>query len=140
MDNKLDKEEEILEQAQNENDKLVEKSLYYKLKRWEKNLLKIFEYIYLNFKYIKDHKEVIKKQNENLNKEIKKEMDTFEKEKQEILQHKNESIKQIETKKQNLIIENDKKYKNIISYLDSIKNDKNKLIEFLNNNDMLKEL
>ena len=140
MENKLDKEEEILEQAQNEYDKLVEKSIYYKLKRWEKNLLKKLRYIYLSLKYIKDHKEEIKKQNENLNKEIKKEMDTFEKEKQEILQHKNESIKQIETKKQNLIIENDKKYKNIISYLDSIKNDKNKLIEFLNNKDMLREL
>ena len=73
-------------------------------------------------------------------KHIKKEMDTFEKEKQEILQHKNESIKQIEAKKQNLIIENDKKYKNILSYLDSIKDDKNKLIEFLNNKDILKSL
>ena len=89
-------------------------------------------------KYIKEHKIEIKKQNENLNKEIKKEMDTFEKGKQEILQHKNESIKTIETKKQILIIENDKKYKNILSYLDLIKNDKNKMIEFLSNKDKLK--
>ena len=89
-------------------------------------------------KYIKEHKIEIKKQNENLNKEIKKEMDIFEKEKQEILQHKNESIKWIETKKQILIIENDKKYKNILSYLAPIKNDKNKLIEFLSNKDKLK--
>jgi uncharacterized protein (DUF3084 family) len=140
MENKLDKEEEILDQAENEYDKIVVKSIYYKLKRWEKNLLKKLRYIYLNLKFIKEHKEEIKKQNENLNKEIKKEMDTFEKEKQEILQHKNESIKQIEAKKQNLIIENDKKYKNILSYLDSIKDDKNKLIEFLNNKDILKSL
>lgn len=140
MENKLDKEEEILDQAENEYDKIVVKSIYYKLKRWEKNLLKKLRYVCLNLKFIKEHKEEIKKQNENLNKEIKKEMDTFEKEKQEILQHKNESIKQIEAKKQNLIIENDKKYKNILSYLDSIKDDKNKLIEFLNNKDILKSL
>ena len=95
MENKLDKEEEILDQAENEYDKIVVKSIYYKLKRWEKNLLKKLRYVCLNLKFIKEHKEEIKKQNENLNKEIKKEMDTFEKEKQEILQHKNESIKQI---------------------------------------------
>lgn len=36
MENKLDKEEEILDQAENEYDKIVVKSIYYKLKRWKK--------------------------------------------------------------------------------------------------------
>lgn len=133
MENKSNNEEEDLEQVENEYEELSKKSIYYKLKRWEKNLMKKLRAFILNLKYIKAHKEEIKKQNEKLNQEIKKEMDSFEKEKQEIIKQKNESIKQIETKKQNLIKENDNKYKEILSYLDSIKNDRNKLIEFFKN-------
>ena len=137
MESNISKEEEKYEQIKEEYDKLVEKSLYYKLKRWEKNLMKKLRSFYLSLKYIKEYREEIKRQNEKLNEDIKKEMDSFEKEKEEIINRKNESIKQIEIKKQNLITENDTKYKKIITYLEEIKNDKNKLIEFLSDNKVL---
>lgn len=137
MESNISKEEEKYEQIKEEYDKLVEKSLYYKLKRWEKNLMKKLRSFYLSLKYIKEYREEIKRQNEKLNEDIKKEMDSFEKEKEEIINRKNESIKQIEIKKQNLITENDTKYKKIITYLEAIKNDKNKLIEFLSDNKVL---
>jgi hypothetical protein len=137
MESNISKEEEKYEQIKEEYDRMVEKSLYYKLKRWEKNLMKKLRSFYLSLKYIKEYREEIKRQNEKLNEDIKKEMDSFEKEKEEIINRKNESIKQIEIKKQNLITENDTKYKKIITYLEEIKNDKNKLIEFLSDNKVL---
>lgn len=137
MESNISKEEEKYEQIKEEYDRMVEKSLYYKLKRWEKNLMKKLRSFYLSLKYIKEYREEIKRQNERLNEDIKKEMDSFEKEKEEIINRKNESIKQIEIKKQNLITENDTKYKKIITYLEEIKNDKNKLIEFLSDNKVL---
>ena len=137
MESNISKEEEKYEQIKEEYDRMVEKSLYYKLKRWEKNLMKKLRSFYLSLKYIKEYREEIKRQNEKHNEDIKKEMDSFEKEKEEIINRKNESIKQIEIKKQNLITENDTKYKKIITYLEEIKNDKNKLIEFLSYNKVL---
>jgi hypothetical protein len=137
MESNISKEEEKYEQIKEEYDRMVEKSLYYKLKRWEKNLMKKLRSFYLSLKYIKEYREEIKRQNEKHNEDIKKEMDSFEKEKEEIINRKNESIKQIEIKKQNLITENDTKYKKIITYLEEIKNDKNKLIEFLSDNKVL---
>jgi hypothetical protein len=137
MESNISKEEEKYEQIKEEYDRMLEKSLYCKLKRWEKNLMKKLRSFYLSLKYIKEYREEIKRQNEKLNEDIKKEMDSFEKEKEEIINRKNESIKQIEIKKQNLITENDTKYKKIITYLEEIKNDKNKLIEFLSDNKVL---
>ena len=137
MESNISKEEEKYEQIKEEYDRMVEKSLYYKLKRWEKNLMKKLRSFCLSLKYIKEYREEIKRQNEKHNEDIKKEMDSFEKEKEEIINRKNESIKQIEIKKQNLITENDTKYKKIITYLEEIKNDKNKLIEFLSYNKVL---
>lgn len=130
-------EEEKFNNAKTQYENLKEKSILYKLKRWEKNLMKELKLLYLSFGYIKEYKEKIKKQNEILQKEIQKENDNFEKEKQQIIEKKNESIKKIEIQKENTIKENDKKYREIISYLNSIKDDKNKLIEFLKNNNNL---
>ena len=130
-------EEEKSNNAKTQYEKLKEKSKLYKLKRWEKNIMKELKLLYLSFGFIKEYKEKIKKQNEILKEKIQKENDNFEKEKQQIIEKKNESIKKIEIQKENTIKENDKKYREIISYLNSIKNDKNKLIEFLKNNNNL---
>ena len=85
-----------------------------------------------HFKLFKEHKDEIKKQNDELNENIKKEMEILESEKKLIEREKEESIKKLENEKQNAIKANDEKYDEILSYLNSIKNDKDKLIEFLN--------
>ena len=115
-----------------EYNKLKEKSLLYKLKRWEKIMMQKLGDIISHFKLFKEHKDEIKKQNDELNENIKKEMEILESEKKLIEREKEESIKKLENEKQNAIKANDKKYDEILSYLNSIKNDKDKLIEFLN--------
>ena len=115
-----------------EYNKLKEKSLLYKLKRWEKIMMQKLGDIISHFKLFKEHKDEIKKQNDELNENIKKEMEILESEKKLIEREKEESIKKLENEKQNAIKANDEKYDEILSYLNSIKNDKDKLIEFLN--------
>lgn len=113
---------------------LEEKSELYKLKRYEKNCIKK----YRNILFYNDKKELIveqmKQNQKKFEKKLKEENEIFIKEKEIILKEKKETIKLIENKKINTIQENNKKYKNIISYLDSIKNDRKKLIEFFQNN------
>ena len=125
------KDEYDVDSIQSEYNRLHEKSLLYKLKRWEKKLMKKLKKLYLNITFIFEQKKEIKRQNQILNEEIKKEMDNLEIEKKEIIQEKEESIKKLEIEKTKLIKEDDKKFTEILSYLDSIKNDRNKLIEFL---------
>ena len=114
--------------------KLEEKSKLYKLKRFEKNNIKK----YRNILFSNDKKELIfeqiKQNQKKFEKELKEENEIFIKEKKNILKEKKETIKLIENKKINTIQEINKKYKNILSYLDSIKDDKKKLIEFFKNN------
>ena len=121
------KDEYDVDSIQSEYNRLHEKSLLYKLKRWEKKLMKKLKKLYLNITFIFEQKKEIKRQNQILNEEIKKEMDNLEIEKKEIIQEKEES----EIEKAKLIKEDDKKFTEILSYIESIKNDKNKLIEFL---------
>lgn len=113
---------------------LEEKSKLYKLKRYEKRYIKK----YRNTLLYNDKKDLIAEQIEQtqkkFEKKLKEENEIFIKEKENILKEKKEAIKLIENKKINTIQENNKKYKNIIYYLDSIKNDKKKLIEFFQNN------
>ena len=125
------KDEYDVDSIQSEYNRLHEKSLLYKLKRWEKKLMKKLKKLYLNITFIFEQKKEIKRQNQILNEEIKKEMDNLEIEKKEIIQEKEESLKKLEIEKAKLIKEDDKKFTEILSYLDSIKNDRNKLIEFL---------
>ena len=81
-----EKKDEInYEQIQNEYNKLEEKNILYKLKRWEKNLIKKLKRILANFYLFKQQKEEIKKQNIQLDEEIKKEMEMFEMEKEKNL-------------------------------------------------------
>ncbi len=125
------KDEYDVDSIQSEYNRLHEKSLLYKLKRWEKKLMKKLKKLYLNITFIFEQKKEIKRQNQILNEEIKKEMDNLEIEKKEIIQEKEESLKKLEIEKAKLIKEDDKKFTEILSYIESIKNDKNKLIEFL---------
>jgi hypothetical protein len=125
------KDEFDVENIQSEYNRLNEKSVLFKLKRWEKKLMKKLRKLYLNITFIFEQKKEIKRQNQILNEEIKKEMDNLELEKKEIIQEKEASIKKLEIEKEKLIKESDKKLTDILSYLDSIKNDRIKLIEFL---------
>lgn len=113
--------------------RLEEKSKLYKLKRYEKNLMKK----YRNLLSAKDKKELaiekMKETDKKFEQKIKEENHNFEKEKKMIIKEKKETIRQIEHDKKTKIDENNKKYRNLLSYLDTIKNDKKKLIEFFQN-------
>ena len=137
MDNVNNIKEEEYKKIQDEYNKLKEKSLLYKLKRWEKILLQQLGNIISRFKLFKDYKEEIKKQNDELNENIKKEMEIFEADKKIIQQEKEESIKKLEDEKQNAIKANDEKYNEILTHIHSIKNDRDKLIEFLNSKNLI---
>ena len=66
-------------------------------------------------------------------KEAKDEEEKFKKEKDNIIRQKNEEITKIENNTKKEIEKENKKHKDLLSYLDSIKNDRDKLIEFLQN-------
>ena len=74
--------------------------------------------------------EYFKEKQKKYEQQIKEENENFIREKAIILKNKNERIKQIEADKKKEIDESNKKYRNIFTYLDSIKNDKTKLIEY----------
>lgn len=74
--------------------------------------------------------EYFKEKQKKYEQQIKEENENFIREKAIILKNKNERIKQIEADKKKEIDESNKKYRNIFTYLESIKNDKNKLIEY----------
>jgi len=132
MDNINNMKEEEFKSIEEQYNKLKEKSLLYKLKRWEKILMQKLGNIISRFKLFKDYKDEIKKQNDELNENIKKEMEILEVDKKMIELEKEESINKLENEKQSAIKANDEKYGEILSYLNSIKNDRDKLIEFLN--------
>ena len=136
MSDNIQNDEEY-QKIENEYNKLKEKNLLYTLKRWEKILMNKLGKILHKFKLLKDYKEEIKKQNDEINENIKREMESLEVEKKLIEKEKEESIKKLEIEKQNSIKANDKKYDEILEYLNSIKNDKEKLIEFLNGKNLL---
>ena len=136
MDNINNMKEEEFKSIEEQYNKLKEKSLLYKLKRWEKILMQKLGNIISRFKLFKDYKDEIKKQNDELNENIKKEMEILEVDKKMIELEKEESINKLENEKQSAIKANDEKYGEILSYLNSIKNDRDKLIEFLNSNNI----
>ena len=112
---------------------LEEKSRVYKLKRFEKNLMKKYRNILLSNdkKGLIDEK--IKENQKKFENNIREENENFYREKELIEKEKKETIKSIETNKKSKINENEKKYKKLLSHLDTIKNDKKKLIEFFKN-------
>ena len=77
--------------------------------------------------------EAIKENQKIFENQVKEEKENFAMEKERIINGKKAQIKQIEIDKKKEINENNKKFKDLISYLDSIKNDKQKIIEFFQN-------
>jgi len=113
---------------------LLENSKYYKLKRWEKKHLRELKHLLtknLN-KIVEEHKEIIKNQNIEFEKEIQKEKDNFKDNILKIEKEKNETLKLIKENKEEKIIKNNKKYNDLFLMLDKIKNEQ-QLIDFLNN-------
>ena len=112
---------------------LEEKSRVHKLKRFEKNLMKKYRNILLS----NDKKgliyEKIKENQKKFENNIREENENFYREKELIEKEKKEKIKSIETDTKSKIDENEKKYKKLLSHLDTIKNDKKKIIEFFKN-------
>lgn len=115
---------------------MEEKSLKKKKKiledLWEKQFLKSLRKKYFENNYYLEHIEKMEEQEIELNEKIKKENDTYEKLKKQMEEEKNKAINLIELNKKNTIEENKKKYRDLISYLETIKNNKEKLIEFFN--------
>lgn len=112
---------------------LEEKSRVYKLKRFEKNLMKKYRNILLSNDKRGLIDEKIKENQKKFENNIREENENFYREKELIEKEKKEKIKSIETNTKSKIDENEKKYKKLLSYLDTIKNDKKKLIEFFKN-------
>lgn len=112
---------------------LEEKSRVYKLKRFEKNLMKKYRNILLSNDKRGLIDEKIKENQKKFENNIREENENFYREKELIEKEKKETIKSIETNKKSKINENEKKYKKLLSHLDTIKNDKKKLIEFFKN-------
>ena len=126
-------ENDIINTIKTKLNELVEKSRFYKLKRYEKNLMKKYRNILLS----NDRKELIaekiKENQKKFEENIREENENFYREKELIEKEKKEKIKSIETNTKSKIDENEKKYKKLFSHLDTIKNDKKKLIEFFKN-------
>lgn len=136
--NKSEPEKETNNPPKKESDSIFDeyKEIFYLLKKWGKFLLENIEMILLFFGTIDDYDNKITVQNNKYKKAYQKEIDNFEIEKQKIIKEKNETIKKIHEKKNNSIKESNEKCNKILSYLETIKNDKAKLLEFLNKKDL----
>ena len=110
-------------------EELKEKKSMFKLKRYEKILLKKYNKYFLNENFIKH----IKEQKNEYYEKIAKENIEFEQEREKLRIKREEAIKKIEDETNNIIQENKKKYEKLFNYLNEIKNDKDKLIEYFKN-------
>ena len=118
-----------IDEIKKKYEELKNKKKVFKLKRYEKNLLKIYNKFFLNQNFIKK----LEEQKNEFFDQIAKENIEFEHEKEKLRKEKEESIKKIENETDNIIQENKKKYEKIFNYLNEIKNDKDKLIEYFKN-------
>ena len=110
-------------------EELKAKKSMFKLKRYEKILLKKYNKYFLNENFIK----LIKEQKNEYYEKIAKENIEFEQEREKLRIEREEAIKKIEDETNNIIQENKKKYEKLFNYLNEIKNDKDKLIEYFKN-------
>lgn len=110
-------------------EELKEKKSMFKLKRYEKILLKKYNKYFLNENFIKH----IKEQKNEYYEKIAKENIEFEQEREKLRIEREEAIKKIEDETNIIIQENKKKYEKLFNYLNEIKNDKDKLIEYFKN-------
>lgn len=116
-----------------EYDTMIEdyKELFGILKKFGKFLIEKVGIVLSFFGYLNEYEYKIKMQKAKYEKEYRKEIDNFERERQRIIAERTESIRKIHIKKNNTIKESNDKCNKILSYLDTIKNDRGKLIEFL---------
>ena len=119
----------IKKQSELSND-LQNKSLFFRLKKWEKDLFKYIKNLFVKEEYVKEHIENMKKQKNDFINKVKEENNDYLIKKQQIEEEKKREINLIEENKNKTILQNKKKYKDLISQLESIKNDRAKLIEF----------
>lgn len=126
----LKEQEEFLEH-------LEEKNLYYKLKRWELKIFKYLKRLFYKDQNIKDHIKKMAEQEKNFEIDVQKENANYEKLSKEIEEAKKKEIEIIEKNKNEIIEEKEKKYNNIISKLEEIKNDREKIIEFFENPELI---
>lgn len=114
------------------HDELLElenKGFLYKLRR---KLIKYLKSLFNKDNQIVEHNVKMEKLKNDFNEKTKTQNDNFELFSQKLNEEKNKEIKLIEEHKNKVIEENKKKYNDIILYLETIKNDKQKLTEFFN--------
>lgn len=130
----IKQEKEVINSTKKENDILIKEmfSFFFTIIEWSKICWEIFGEVCLFFGQIKEKDPEIRKQNEKYEKEYIREMNELESRRREIIREKKESIRKIHINKTNKINEINQKYNQIISYLETIKNDKDKIIELLN--------
>ena len=118
-----------IDEMRKKYEELNNKKSMFKLKRYEKNLLKKYNKYFLNEKFIKQ----IEEEKNIYNEKIAKENIEYLNEKERLRKEKEECIKKIENETNSIIQENKKKYEKLFNYLNEIKNDKVKLIEYFKN-------
>ena len=110
-------------------EELKNKKSMFKLKRYEKNLLKKLNKYFLNENFVKQ----IEEQKNEYYEKIAKENIEFEQKKEKLRKEKEDAIKKIDNLTNTIIQENKKKYEKLFNYLNEIKNDKDKVIEYFKN-------
>ena len=118
-----------IDEMRKKYEELNNKKSMFKLKRYEKNLLKKYNKYFSNEEFIKQ----IKEERNIYNEKIAKENIEYLNEKERLRKEKEECIKKIENETNSIIQENKKKYEKLFNYLNEIKNDKVKLIEYFKN-------
>ena len=118
-----------IDEMRKKYEELNNKKSMLKLKRYEKNLLKKYNKYFLNEKFIKQ----IEEEKNIYNEKIAKENIEYINEKERLRKEKEECIKKIENETNSIIQENKKKYEKLFNYINEIKNDKVKLIEYFKN-------
>jgi hypothetical protein len=126
----LKEQEELLEQ-------LEEKNIYYRLKRWEIKIFKYLKNLFYKDENIKEHIKKMEEQEKQFENDVQEENNNYQKLSKEIEEDKKKEIEIIEEKKNKIIQEKEQKYNNIIAKLESIKNDKEKIIEFFEKPDLI---
>lgn len=118
-----------IDEMRKKYEELNNKKSMFKLKRYEKNLLKKYNKYFSNEGFVKQ----IEEERNIYNEKIAKENIEYLNEKERLRKEKEECIKKIENETNSIIQENKKKYEKLFNYLNEIKNDKVKLIEYFKN-------
>ena len=118
-----------IDEMRKKYEELNNKKSMFKLKRYEKNLLKKYNKYFSNEGFIKQ----IEEERNIYNEKIAKENIEYLNEKERLRKEKEVCIKKIENETNSIVQENKKKYEKLFNYLNEIKNDKVKLIEYFKN-------